>query len=186
MFRSTTLYYSQRVPATLGAFRWRIDEKNSARPLFEETMRYLAPPLLQSKSLRDPNIFVTEFDYSHFERSFGYRKGEVPNYLEEATGIEIKSASNLGKVLSDFLFVRSHDVVGVQIADLLATAFRRVLRGGFDDSLRMARLLGALAVQRVNPQPPIHLITLADEELASGHALDVAKGARSTARSMLK
>jgi hypothetical protein len=186
VLRSTTLYYAQRIPGTLGAFRWRIDEKNSTRPLFEETMRYLAPPLLQSRSLRDPSIFVDEFDYSHYDRSFGYKKGEVPNYLEEETGIEIKSAFNLGKVLSDFLFVRSHDVIGVQIADLLAASFRRVLRSRFDDSIGMARLLGTLAVQRAKPQPPIHLITMSDEQVASGHALDVAKAARATARAMLK
>jgi len=186
VYRSTTLYYAQRIPATLGAFRWRIDEKNSARPLFEDTMRYLAPPLIQARSLREPGIRVEGFDYTHFERSFGYKNGEMPNYLEEATGIEIESASNLGRVLADFSFVRSHDVAGVQIADLLAAAFRRVLRNRFDDNIGMARLLGGLSVQRAKPQPPIHLITLAEEQLASGHALEVAKAARAVARPMLK
>jgi len=183
--RSTTLYYAQRIPATLGAFRWRIDEKNSARPLFEETMRYMAPPMLQSKSLREPHILVEGFDYTHYERAFAYKNGETPTYLEEATGIEVKSGSNLGKVLSDFLFVRSHEMPGVQIADLLAAAFRRVLRGGFTDNGGVARLLGGLTLQGPANKAPIHLMTLSSEKLASGQALEVATAARASARPML-
>jgi len=186
VYRSTTLYYSQRIPATIGTFRWRIDEKNSTRPLFEETMRHMAPALLQSRSLRDPGIFVEGFDYSHYERAFGYTEEEIPNYLQEETDTEIKSASNLGKVLSDFLFVRSHDLPGVQIADLLASAFRRALRGEFEDNIGVARLLGALTVQRAHPNPSIHLITLSEEQLASGCAYDVAQAAKESARPMLR
>jgi hypothetical protein len=186
VYRSTTLYYSQRIPATLGAFRWRIDEKNSTRPLFEETMRHMAPALLQSKSLREPGIFVEGFDYTHYERAFGYKEDQIPKYLQEATGTEIKSASNLGKVLSDFSFVRSHDVPGVQIADLLASTFRRALKGEFQDNIGVARLLGELTVQRAKPNPSIHLITLSEETFASGHAFDVAQAAKEAARPMLK
>lgn len=186
VYRSTTLYYSQRIPATIGAFRWRIDEKNSTRPLFEETMRHMAPALLQSRSISEPGIFVEGFDYTHYERAFGYKEDGIPKYLQEETGAEIKSASNLGKVLADFSFVRSHEVPGVQVADLLASAFRRVLRGEFEDNAGVARLLGALTVQRAKPNPSIHLITLAEEQLASGHAFDVAQTAKSVARPMLK
>lgn len=186
VYRSTTLYYSQRIPATLGAFRWRIDEKNSTRPLFEVTMRHMAPPLLQSRSLSEPSIFVEGFDYTHYERAFGYKEEEIPKYLQEETGTEIKSASNLGKVLSDFSFVRSHDVSGVQVADLLASAFRRALRGDFQDNTGVARLLGSLTVQRAKPNPSIHLTTLSGEQIATGHALDVAQVAKNAARPMLK
>lgn len=185
VYRSTTLFYAQRIPATLGAFRWLIDEKNPDRPLFEETMRHLAPAFMQSKSLREPGIFVEGFDYSHYERAFGYKGGEIPKYLEEETGVEIRSASNLGKLLSDISFVRSHDFPGVQLADLLASTFRRALRGEFEDNHGIARLLGNLSVQRPKYQPPIHLITLSEEEAASGNAREIAEVARSTARSML-
>lgn len=186
VYRSTTLYYSQRIPATLGAFRWRIDEKNSTRPLFEETLKHMAPALLQSRSLREPGIFVEGFDYSHYERAFGYKQDEIPKYVQEETNTEIKSASNLGKVLSDFSFVRSHDVPGVQVADLLSSTFRRALRGEFQDNVGVAHLLGTLTVQRAKPNPSIHLITLSEEVLASGHAFDVAQATRSAARPMLK
>jgi hypothetical protein len=186
VYRSTTMYYAQRIPATLGSFRWRIDEKNSARPLFEETMKYMAPPLLQARSLNEPAIFVEGLNYTHFERAFRYEHNEIPTYLQEETGIEIRSASNLGKVLRDFTFVRSHDVPGVQVADLLASAFRRMLRNEFQDSLGMAGLLGALTVQRAKPHPSIHLISLSKEKNAYGHVFDVAHAAKVSARRMLK
>ena len=54
VFRSTTLYYAQRVPATLAIFRWRIDEKNAVRPSFEETMKYMAPPACPDETMAPP------------------------------------------------------------------------------------------------------------------------------------
>lgn len=185
VFRLTTLYYSQRIPATLGAFRWRIDEKNAVRPLFEEAMRYLAPGLIQAKSVREPGIFVEGFDYSHFDRSFRYAVDELPKYLQEETGVEIKSGTNLGKIFSDLSFVRSHDVIGVQVADLLSSAFRRVLRAGFSDNRGVAGLLGALTVQRAKPDPSIHLITMSGEHSESGHAYEVARAVACAAKPML-
>lgn len=185
VYRSSTLYYAQRVPPTLGSFRWRIDEKNSSRPLFEETMRHMAPPLLQAKSLSDPVMFIREFDYSHYERAFRFAPGEEPTYLQEETGIDVGSGFNLGKILRDSEFVRSHDVPGVQIADLLASSFRRVLRNEFQDSLGMASKLGRLTVQRAKPHPPIHLISLSRDQYALGHVIDVVQATEATTRPML-
>lgn len=186
VYRQTTLYYSQRIPATLSSFRWRIDEKNSSRPIFEETLRHLAPPLLQSKSLREPSIFVHEFDYSHYEKAFRFAPGEMPTYLQEEAGIEIGSGSNLGKVIKDFAFVRSHDAPGVQIADLLASAFRRVLRGDFEHNFKVARSLGKIMVQRAKPQPPVHLISLSEDQYATGQVADIARVLGQASREMIK
>ena len=184
--RATTLYFSQRVPATLGSFRWRIDEKNSSRPVFEETLRHIAAPILQSMSVTEPAVFVREFDYSHYERAFRYAPGEMPTYLQEATGIQMESGSNLGKILKDFDFVRSHDVPGVQIADLIASSFRRLLRGDFADASGMARRLGRLTVERPKSEPSIHLISLSGEHFAEGHAGDTVKAIDGAARTMLR
>ncbi|MBI2779146.1 MAG: hypothetical protein HYX62_05090 [Gammaproteobacteria bacterium] len=46
--RSIT-YFAQHSPSTLREFRWRVDQKNSARPTFEETFEKLSPALLQSR-----------------------------------------------------------------------------------------------------------------------------------------
>ncbi len=186
VYRMTTLYYVQRLPATLSSFKWRMDEKNSARPLFEQTLTHMAPGLIQAKSLRDPGIFVDGFDYSHFEKRFRTAPKDIPAYLQEAVGHTIKSAVNLGAVLRDSKFVRSHDVPGVQVADLLASAWRRLLRGAFDDNDGIAHLLGRLTVQRQKPNPPIHLLLLGEERLAEGSAYRAALIARSSARVMLR
>ncbi|WP_139042410.1 DUF3800 domain-containing protein [[Pseudomonas] geniculata] len=85
----------------------------------------------------------------------------------------------------DSKFVRSHDVPGVQVADLLASAWRRVLRGEFEDNEGIARLLGRLTVQRHTPNPSIHLMTLSKERLAEGTAYRAALSAKRTARPML-
>lgn len=185
VYRSATLYYAQRIPATLGNYRWRVDEKNSSRPAFEETMRHMAPPLLQAKSLREPTLFVREFDYSHFERSFRFAPGEMPTYLGLPEGSP-ESASNLGKILKDFEFVRSHDSDGVQVADLLASALRRVLRNKFEDNLHMALALGRLTVQRMKPNPSVHLISLSEEQRAHNDAAHVVRAIQRTAKPMFR
>ncbi|PPV07772.1 Protein of unknown function (DUF3800) [Xanthomonas bromi] len=185
VFRASTLYYAQRLPATLGSFRWRIDEKNSARPLFEQTLSHMASPLIQAKSLEAPGIFVEEFDYSYFEKNFRYATADVPSYVQEAAGRPIESAVNLGAVFRDSKFVRSHDFPGVQVADLLASAWRRALRGGFDANDEMASLLGSLTVQRQKSDPSIHLISLSHDQIETGTAYLAASIARRSARSML-
>jgi len=186
VFRMTTLYYAQRIPATLSSFKWRMDEKNSARPLFEQTLTHMAPGLIQAKSLRDPGIFVEGFDYSHFEKHFRSAPEDIPAYLQEAAGHAINSAVNLGAVMRDSKFVRSHDVPGVQVADLLASAWRRVLRGEFEDNDGIARLLGRLTVQRQSPNPSIHLMSLGEERLAEGPVYRATLIAKNSARPMLR
>ena len=186
VYRSSTLYFAQRIPATLSSFRWRIDEKNSSRPVFEETLRYMAPPLLQSRSIQEPAIFVHDFDYRHYEKSFRYDPENIPKYLQEVTGNKLKSGSNLGKILKDFVFVRSHDVPGVQIADILSSTFRRVLRGEFNNNIAIAKRLGRLTVQRSKPNPPIHLISLSEYQYANGNAADMVRVIKKNARAMLR
>ncbi|HDS0924007.1 TPA: DUF3800 domain-containing protein [Stenotrophomonas maltophilia] len=184
VFRMATLYYVQRLPATLSSFKWRMDEKNSARPLFEQTLTHMAPALIQAKSLRGPGIFVEGFDYSHFEKRFRSPPEDIPAYLQEAAGHTIKSAVNLGAVMRDSQFVRSHDAPGVQVADLLASAWRRVLKGEFEDNEGVALLLGRLTVQRQRPNPSIHLMSLGEERLAEGVVYRAALSAQRSARPM--
>lgn len=185
VFRMATLYYVQRLPATLSSFKWRMDEKNSVRPLFEQTLTHMALALIQAKSLREPGVHVEGFDYSHFERRFRNAPEDIPAYLQEAAGHTIKSAVNLGAVMRDSKFVRSHDVPGVQVADLLASAWRRVLRGEFEDNEGVARLLGMLTVEGQTPNPSIDLMTLGEEQLAEGMAYRAALNAKRTARPMV-
>lgn len=41
-------FYVQRRPVTLREFRWRVDQKNTIKPVFEQTFEKIAPPLLQA------------------------------------------------------------------------------------------------------------------------------------------
>lgn len=186
VFRATPLFYAQRVPATLASFRWRMDEKNAARPVFEQTLTHMAPALIQAKSLREPGIFVHEFNYSHFEKNFRNAPEDVPAYLQEAAVHTIRSSVNLAAVMRDLAFVRSHDVLGVQVADLLASAWRRALRGEFVDDDEVAMLLGRLTVQREASSPPVHLISFATDQVERGSAYRAVSIARRSARAMFR
>jgi hypothetical protein len=92
----------------------------------------------------------------------------------------------LGAIMRDSKFVRSHDVPGVQVADLLASAWRRLLRGGFEDNDGVAHLLGRLTVQRPRPNPSIHLMSLGAGRLAEGAVYRAALIAGKSAKPMLR
>jgi hypothetical protein len=154
-----TLYYVQRFPQTLGAFRWRVDRKDVVLTGYERTFQRLLPALLQTISLREPIIMLKGADYSRMA-DFEWPEGEHPDYLQKVYGLPPADGLNLGKMVSNFLFVDSKAVLGVQVADLLASGFRRYLKGEFLDNNRAAALLGALTVGSAPPSLPVRLLTL--------------------------
>ena len=69
--------------------------------------------------------------------------------------------TNIGRVVrEDFELVDSAGCAGVQVADLLSSGFRRLLRGGFSNPETVARLLGSNMVQEVRNQVPVMLVSL--------------------------
>ena len=169
--RSVT-YYAQRQPATLGSFRWRVDQKNTIPTPYEIAFRKILPAVLQSKSLRDPMLMLTESaDYTFFKR-FEYAPGDAPTYLQEDYGLEVGDGNvNIGKIVSeDFQLVDSAKESGVQVADLLASGIRRVMRGNFDDPAHIAALIGGTMLQEMHRRPPVKLIALGNE--ADGRVSD--------------
>lgn len=175
LLRRGTLYYVQRQPRSLGKFRWRVDQKNSEKPVFEAAFEKLTPALLQSKTIDNPAIFLEGADYSAFD-NYRFREEEVPTYLEEEYGIEINTNSgiNLGKLLrEDLCFEDSKQNWGVQLADLLASGLRRCLRGNFNNNAKVAWLLGSLMISNERHQYPIRLIGFRDARVShetSAHA----------------
>lgn len=154
------VYYVQREPSALAAFRWRIDRKAQSPTKYERAFKDILAGLLQSSSLQDPMIVLEGADYSFFRR-FEYEDGQAPEYLQRDYGILIKSGTNLGKILyEDFEFVDSDCCAGVQVADLVAGGVRRLLRGGFEDRERIALALGGNMLQREHNAPPIILVSL--------------------------
>lgn len=157
-------YYVQRHPATLREFRWRVDQKNTTKTTFEEAFEKIAPPLLQSRSIREPLFRVKGFDYRYFA-AYEFAEGEAPDYLQTEYGLPPMDGFNVQKLLRGNLrFVDSNSLAGVQVADLLASGLRRTLKGAFDDPYAVAERIGRLAVQNMRGRESINLVSLGHEE----------------------
>jgi hypothetical protein len=150
-------FYAQRIPGTLSAFRWRVDQKNVSKTDFERAFEKNAPELLQTMSIREPMPFVKGFNYSKMKR-YEFTEG-IPDYLEKDYGITIEDAFDIQKLIrEDIEFVDSKKSVGIQVVDILASATRRSLRGNFKSNSELSAMLGSLMVQRSYRRPPIELI----------------------------
>ncbi|WP_218309678.1 DUF3800 domain-containing protein [Alteromonas antoniana] len=84
----------------------------------------------------------------------------VPDYVvEKMPELEGKKGFDIQKIVrGDIAFVDSKSSPGVQVADLLASGLRRLLRLEFDDNEVMARALGKLLLQEEGNKPPIALV----------------------------
>jgi hypothetical protein len=179
------LYYVQRQPSTLGHMRWKIDAKNKTLTPYEVAFKTILPAILQTKSFEDPMIMLKGADYSHFNR-FEYAPGAMPEYLKNDYGIDITDGLNIGMMVrEDFKFVDSDLFCGVQVADLLASGLRRLLRGEFEDQEKIAKLYGANMVQSIKDELPIQLISLDQSEAVSPRNASLIKLMMSHSRPML-
>lgn len=161
--RSIT-YFAQRNPATLREFRWRVDQKNSDKPTFEEAFERLSPPFLQSRSIEEPMVMVKGFDYSHMTQ-YEFPEGRPPDYLKETYGLEVGDGFDVQKLVrANMQFVDSKECLGVQAADLMASGIRRCLRGEFANSELAAEHLGKLMLQAADNRPSVNLVTLGTSE----------------------
>lgn len=166
-------YYVQRHPSTLRKVRWRIDQKNTAKTPFEEAFEKITPPLMQSRSIREPFMRVRGFDYSHFE-DYEFKEGEAPDYLQKDFGLPPMRGFNVQKLVrGDLRFVDSKSCDGVQIADLIASGLRRVLKRAFDDPLKVAERLGRLTVQNKKGRQSIGLISFGPDQAVSASTKEI-------------
>ena len=186
VIRCAINYYAQRRPQALRSFRWRIDQKNADKPTFEHTFERIVPPLLQSKSIRHPFEAVREFNYSHMTK-FRFEGDKAPDYLQTEYGLPAMEGFDLGKILrTDMSFVDSRSSDGVQVADLLASGLRSLLRGKFGDNRSIASALGNLMLQNRRGHYPISLVTLSDVEgKASGYVSSIVRQFASNSKAML-
>ena len=154
------LYHVQRTPKCLRRFKWRIDQKNTTKSLFEVAFEKVAPSLLQSMALSEPSYACTDFDYSAMEE-FVYTEENAPTFLRDTYGLDVNPAGglNVGKLLrSDIAFPSSGSEAGLQAVDLVVSSVGRLLRGRFGDEARVARVLGSLMVQNLRGEFPIKLV----------------------------
>lgn len=156
-------YFAQYNPSTLREFRWRVDQKNSTRPDFEEAFEKLSPALLQSRSIEEPLMMVRGFNYS-FMTQYEFPDGKPPKYLREDYGIEVEDAFDIQKLVrGNMKFMDSKDSPGIQAVDLIVSGIRRCLRGEFSDNERAAACLGKLMLQAVQNGPSLNLVTFGAE-----------------------
>lgn len=179
-------YFAQRHPATLREFRWRIDQKNSTKTMFEEAFEKIAPALLQTRSIREPFMAIRGFDYSHIG-AYEFAEGEAPDYLQTEYGLPPFEGFNIQKLIRGNLqFIDSNSSDGIQVADLLASGLRRVLKRSFDDPESIACALGRLTVQNFQKNQPINFISLSAEQEINQEALDIVRLIADSSRPLLR
>jgi len=179
-------YFAQHSPSSLREFRWRVDQKNSTRPVFEEAFERLSPPLLQSQSIEEPITMVRGFDYSYMTQ-YEFPNGTPPAYLKETYGIEVKDGFDVQKLVrGNMKFMDSKDCPGVQAADLIVSGIRRCLRGGFGSNDAAAMRLGKLMLQAAHNGPSINLVTFGAKVAAPAQTARIIKIMSKNSRRMLK
>jgi len=170
------VYHVQRHPKSLGSFRWRIDQKNTSKTIFEDAFEKITPAVLQTMSFSEPMIMLAGEDYSAFSK-FEYKKGEGPTYLKDYYGMNLRDdpGLNLGKLIrDDIMFEDSKQNKGVQVVDLLASGIRRCLRNEFESNQYIAKLLGRLMLAQKHKEPPIRLIAFEDGAIINNSGASLA------------
>jgi len=158
-------YFVQRKPNSLKSFEWKIDQKEPQKKTnYEDAFEKFSPVLLQTISLQDPAPALNWCDYRPMSE-FMYKKGEIPGYLiDKFPHLKEEEGFDIQKIIrKDIQFIDSKLYEGIQIADLLASGMRRLLRQEFDNNLLAAKLFGKLMVQEVKNQPPVKLVTFGEE-----------------------
>lgn len=129
-FKFSTLYYSQRIPKTLGAFAWRVDQKDVVRTPYETLWRDIVGPFLQARSLISPLPLATVGDYS-FMRPFMGTLPEAPAFLRQGVSNPEQTFEycEFTAVLENLKFADSRYSTGIQLVDMLAAGVRRACNG---------------------------------------------------------
>ncbi|PYO97683.1 MAG: hypothetical protein DMD60_06015 [Gemmatimonadetes bacterium] len=181
LLETATMYYSQRRPAELGSFAWRVDAKDVSVTAMETLWTTLIGPLITAKTLTSPMGIIPGADYSYYERF-----DTVP-----ADDSQLRAGhyyTDMKKVLRDnFKFASSDKDLGLQIADILASILTRALNG----TLQKAgwQSLGSLFVRR--DEQTLRLIALSKDasqqsrEVTDRRWISVIQHIHSLARPML-
>jgi hypothetical protein len=178
-------FYIQRYPNSLKKFRWQYDAKELLKVTnFEDSFQKFVPALLQAYSIDNPSPALDWCDYSPMQKYIG----TVPDYVvHKVPELEGQEAFNLQKIIRDDIdFVDSKSSSGIQVADLLASGLRRLLRLEFDNNEEMAGMLGKLLLQEEGNKPPVALVAFDGESPVSGQLAEVVKILIKNSRRLLK
>lgn len=167
-------FYVQRYPNSLKNIRWRYDAKELLKITdFEDSFQKFVPALLQAYSIDNPTAALDWCDYSPMNKFIG----TIPDYLaEKVPELEGQEAFDIQKIIRDDIqFIDSKSSSGVQVADLLASGLRRLLRLEFYDNQLVAKSFGKLLLQEKGNKPPISLVAFDGESQIDGDLAAIIK-----------
>jgi hypothetical protein len=131
LLQTATIYYVQRRPEELGQFRWRVDPKDPThRTELEMLWTDVILPMGQTQSIKEPFATIPGCDYSYFGR-FYVDRDDMPADLARHAGERRRRDGGIDveKILQDLTFPDSRTESGLQITDILLSAFCRALNG---------------------------------------------------------
>jgi hypothetical protein len=159
IIRSSTLYYAQRIPKTLGRFNWVIDAKEKVKTEYEKLWTTIVAAILEAKSLNDPMLQIEEADYSDFARFYSNSKNgdHLKPYIKDQT--KLLYGCNIKKIVTENLsFDCSTDNIGLQLIDIIANAIRRALNNNLQ--WKGWCNIGKLMVQNILNKDPMDMLIL--------------------------
>ena len=169
-------YFVHRYPSILSSFVWEFDQKSPDKITnYEDAFQKIAPALLQTMSIEKPAIILKWCDYSYMH-DYMYSLSDTPDYLAEIVPSSLQNQGGLDVqkiVRGNINFVDSKESEGVQVADLLASVIRKVLRQEFQDNEAIAEALGRLLVQNYKEKPPLSLLAFGNTRKVSSHVKKV-------------
>jgi hypothetical protein len=132
--RIAATHFAQTESATLGSAVWRIDAKDKTVQECERLWTDLVMPFLQTIFLEQPLLTISDprFDYSAMTRFENAPQATPPAHLMAARprgGAGPFLSSDLRKYLADLSFQDSISSEGIQLADVIGSAFTRACNG---------------------------------------------------------
>jgi hypothetical protein len=122
----STLYFSQRIPAELGAFHWVVDSKERAKTTdWEDWWSYVVMPALESQSRDRPFGEFEDGDYSHFARFHTI----ASDHHVEALGLTDHKVLDANRIMTESFRFSPEPEPGLELVDVVTNATRRSLSG---------------------------------------------------------
>ena len=165
LLETAIMYYCQRMPEELGEFHWIVDAKDINITKSEEWWNTMMLPMMETKSAHQPMMMLDGCDYSSFDR-FSKRLDKPPDHLRNGANDPDApfEASDIKTIMQEsFTFGDSKSHPGLQLVDIVASAFTRAMNGtlqreGWEN-------LGSLFVRREGQSVRMILLNT-DPELA--------------------
>jgi hypothetical protein len=135
VFRTNFRWLPLTAPSELSSFAWIIDGKELTPTKMERLWSKICLPWLQSRSLNNPLVTITEGDFSYLPADVVRELPGAPTHLaphirqpaQPFEYFEIKT------ILRSPTFANSANHVGLQMADLAISAVRRAMMGNLGD-----------------------------------------------------